>query len=129
MSIRIPPGSSVELELAIDEYGNVRSTRVRSTRQVGETQQIGDTATMHDPVGGPPLLVSSRLRPDPMAMYLLATAIIDATRALDQHTEAVERHDKLWRVFRLAVLVISALSTTVLLLDLARFLWWHVHFS
>jgi hypothetical protein len=138
MSIRIPPGGSVTLEITTDEQGNVIDTRPMSA-------SAPHTMHMQDPIGGPPLVVSNQLKPDPMAIYLLATTIVEATRALDEHTQAVnrnreaadraaatqeellkrqERRDRLWRPIAFGIATIGLL---VMLADLVLWVVTHVH--
>jgi hypothetical protein len=135
--IRIPPGGEATLEVTIGADGRVES------RVVGH--EIGAHATMQDPVGGPPLVVSDKLKPDPMAIYLLGTAIVDATRALDEHTQAVKQHreaadraaaaqeallkrqerrDRIWRPIAFGIATIGLL---VMLADLVLWVVTHIH--
>jgi hypothetical protein len=104
-SVRIAPG----LEVEVDDDTTVTA--------------VG--AVIRDPLGGYPLNVSSRLQPDPMAIYLLAIAILEATRVITQHKEEIARHRAAveraahWqrRVARLlqAMLVASAATFVMLL--------------
>jgi hypothetical protein len=138
-SIRIPPGGAVTLELTVDDDGNVIETRT-----LGEPVH---TARVQDPAGGPPMVVSSKLKPDPMAIYLLATTIIEATRALDEHTQATERnrqaaaaaaeaHQSLlkrqrrWQqIMTPIILLLAVLSLVALLIPLVGWIGQHVHVS
>jgi hypothetical protein len=54
-------------------------------RLPGGTLDIESRAVMEDPQGGPPIEVSSRLQPDPMALYFLGSAIVNATRAIERY--------------------------------------------
>jgi hypothetical protein len=47
---------------------------------------IENSADLHDPAGGGGAIESSWLRPDPLAIYFHAIAIIDATRVIDRFT-------------------------------------------
>lgn len=80
--IRIPPGGTVTLEISEEGARIVPETGGVDVHRGGFIQ---------DPIGGPPLYVSSHLRPDAMALYMLSTAIIDCTRALASHEAVVEK--------------------------------------
>jgi hypothetical protein len=94
-SFTIPPGGRVTLELS----------------QAGVIQ---------DPEGGPPIEVSSEVLPDAMAVYFLGTTIMECTRAMERHGEALERHgtltrratrwQKIWIVAAIALLVVSLVN-------------------
>jgi hypothetical protein len=48
------------------------------------TVEIESAAVLQDPGGGPPIEVSSRLLPDPLAIYFHALAVVAATRAVQR---------------------------------------------
>ena len=80
-SIRVPPGGHVRLEISQDG----------KMRVVGQEQV--ERAVLQDPIGGPPLEVSSEVVPDAKALYLLSTCIIECTRQLASHEAATRSHD------------------------------------
>jgi hypothetical protein len=103
--IRIPPGGQVTLE-------------------------ISQASVIQDPAGGPPLEVSSQVLPDAMAAYFLGTAIVECTRTMESHTQALERYEVVskratrWqKIFSIVLFVLLAVSTG----NLAFWLWGHFH--
>src|SRR6516225_7533572 len=78
--IRLPPGGHVTLEISQDGMRVVQQEQVQT-----------HTQTYTDPLGGPPLEVSSHLMPDAMALYLLSTSLIECARALESHEAVVQR--------------------------------------
>jgi hypothetical protein len=88
--------------------------------------EISQGGVIQDRQGGPPLEVSSEVLPDAMAVYFLGTAIIDATRQMERHTQALERYEavtrratrwqKIYLVGVVALLVVS-------LVNLGFYLW------
>ena|ERR1700751_1160468 len=104
-SIRIPPGGQVTLEIC-------------------------QGATIQDPEGGPPLEVSSQVLPDAMAVYFLGITIIECTRAMERHTQALEHHEVIikraarWqKIFLIAIASLLAVSVG----NLAVYLWGTLH--
>ena len=77
--IRVPPGGHVTLEISQD--GKMRAV----------VQEQVERAGLQDPIGGPPIEVSSHLMPDAMALYLLSTSIIDCTRQLASHEAEIQK--------------------------------------
>jgi len=55
--------------------------------------EFAQAQAIQDPIGGPPLEVSSHLVPDAMALYMLSTCIIGATRQLESHEAATRSHE------------------------------------
>ena len=83
----LPPGASVTLAIEMSEDGQ----HARVVREPGGLDPR--SGFIHDPTGGPPLSVSNRVVPDAMALYLLSTCIIEATRALESHEAVVKAHE------------------------------------
>jgi hypothetical protein len=112
---RIPPGGSIR----IPPGGHV-------------TLEISQGGVYQDRAGGPALEVSSQVLPDAMAVYLLATTIIECTRGMERHTQALERyevvtkrHARWHKILGIATASLLAVS----LGNLAFYLWgvWHFH--
>jgi hypothetical protein len=127
----LPPGASVTLGLEISENGDARV--VREPGGVEYPRSAG----FQDPLGGPPFYVSNRVVPDALALYMLSTAIIDCSRALESHEAEIkaahETQAKLEAAYRrqsrasIGVMIVCGLLFLASTASLTMSMWGHFH--
>lgn len=79
-SFRLPPAGKAQLEIKGPPGGRVHVNLEPPAQEI-----------FRDPAGGPPIEVSAWVQPDALAIYVLAAALMDATRAIDDQRQAAER--------------------------------------
>lgn len=129
--VMLPPGASVTLGIERSEDGK----HARIVREPGGVDPR--SGFIQDSIGGPQLYVSSRVVPDAMALYMLSTALIECSRALESHEAELkaghETQAKLEASYRrqarisIVLLIVCGLLFLVSMGSFATYLWGHFH--